>query len=125
MIDHRVALARRCNDMTKQTYGSKKWLSKAWQPLNDWLFADPPRTPERRSTLTAFGRDDTEFHSVCALCLWRFAHAPNAPWGIAATQPNAYSVVDDFKKVIWCRILIRLCECFVFFFITLIARTHI
>ena len=105
---HRIPLARRCNDMTKQTYGSKKWRSKAWEPLQEWLFEKPPRTPERLARLTAFGRDDDEFHTVVAQCLWRFAHAPNAPWGIAATQPDAYSAVPDFKKVLCCRIHIRL-----------------
>ena len=96
---HRVLLARRCNDMTKQTYGSKKWLSRAWEPLHNWLFEDTSKTPERLAILTNFGRDDTEFHSVVAECMWRFATGPNNPWRIAATQPNGYSVVDDFKKV--------------------------
>jgi len=97
---HRVPLARRCNDMSKQMYSQKKWATKAWHPLHEWLFADPPSTSLRLSRLHGFGREDTEFHSVVALCLWRFAHLPNTPWGLAATQPRGYSVVTDVKQVL-------------------------
>ena len=105
---HRHALARRCHDMSKQMYCNKKYTPNVWKPLHEFLYKHPTCTQLRISRLLMFTKADDDLHVVVAKCLWQLANAPNLPWGRAAVQPNAYSVIPIAEKVYHVRIRIRL-----------------
>ncbi len=93
---YRRPLARRCHDMAKQAYATKKYSKTAWEPLQSWLFSTPANKTDR---IVAFNKSDDDLHSVVAKCLWRLANGANHPWGVTALQPRGYSAVPVPKKV--------------------------
>ena len=93
---HRRSLARRCHDMAKQAYATKKYGKVAWEPLSEWVIS---QRSDQTDNLVNFGKHDTALHNVVAKCLWRLAHGSNHPWGLAALKPEGFASVDVTKKV--------------------------
>ena len=98
---HRVDLAHSVHDMAKQMYDNVKYSRPAWKPLKKWLFDCTEKVAAvRGKALTKFGKEDKEFHSVVAKCLWNLANGPNLPWGRGAVQPAVYSDIPIHEKVV-------------------------
>jgi hypothetical protein len=117
---YRYILARRCHDMAKQMYSNRKWASKAWAALKEWVYGTPALTSLRLTRLTSFNKDDGDLHVVVAKCLWKLATQANLPWGRAASRPTGYSNVPDTEKVLNVGIPSRL----VFFFFSHSHMSH-
>ena len=81
-------------------YSNKKYASKAWQPLVDWV-NDPDSSMDRRDRLMSFNKQDTDLHAVIAKCLWRLASGANLPWGRAGVQSRGYSEIPVTEKVVF------------------------
>ena len=90
---------RRCHDQLKAQYTTKKHSSKAWQPLQKWLFDDTSKTQFRISLLTTFKKEDDDLHHVVAKSLLRLAHGANHPWGVPALKPRDYCALPTRKPV--------------------------
>ena len=100
---NRTALARSVHDMAKQMYQNKKYSPIAWAPLRAWLFdCEESVSKKRQQILVKFNKENTEFFSVVAQCLWNLANGTNVPWGRGATQTNVYALIPIHEKVIGC-----------------------
>ena len=98
----RVGLARSVHDMAKQMYDNKKYSTIAWSPLTNWLFEtdiDQAETVRRSEVLTKFTKEDDDFHTIIARCLWKLANGSNVPWGRGAVQPHVFAAVPAHEKV--------------------------
>ena len=100
MWSHRVDLARSVHDMAKQMYDNTKYSRPAWNPLSVWLFNCTEQVAvARRQVLTKFNKENNQFHSIIATCLWNLANGPNLPWGRGAVRPEVYSEIPIHEKV--------------------------
>ena len=97
---HRLALARRCHDMAKQSYDNKRYSPIAWRPLQRWLNpGDPTVKLQRLTKIKTFTRRDNDLIAVFAQGLWTLANMKNLPWGRGLT-PQTYAQIPPSEKVV-------------------------
>ena len=93
----RLPLDRNFHDMSKQEFDNKVQTPQSWKPLHDYIYNGGE---SNITTLLSFNKKDKKFHLVVARCLWLLASASNVPFGRAAAQPQLYSKLPPFEKVL-------------------------
>ena len=87
---------RSVHDISKQKYDSKKYVSKVWEELAEWV----QKKAANLKMLTSFTDDDKEFIHIVSKCLWTLSTLTNLPWGRKSVQPSVHLVIPDFEKVL-------------------------
>ena len=111
--------------MAKQMYDNKTYAPVAWDPLIHWVFNDVNADDDVKNLrfvcLTKFTKEDTEFFTVVAQCLWNLANGSNVPWGRGVSRPGFYDSIPAHEKV---RVVSNKPRC-IFFFVIVNIRSHI